>query len=62
MTPDERARPQILNASRRRRIAAGSGTEVRDVNQLIKQFEQIKKAMKKLSKQPRASDMRGLFR
>ena len=37
MTPKERRRPEILNASRRRRIAAGSGTTVQDVNQLIRQ-------------------------
>jgi len=49
MTPKERADPRILNASRRRRIAAGSGTKVQDVNQLIKQFETSQKMMKTLS-------------
>jgi len=48
MTPKERQNPQILNASRRLRIAKGSGTEVRDVNQIIKQFEQMRKMMKML--------------
>ncbi len=46
MTAKERRNPDVLNASRRRRIAAGSGTTVADVNKLIKQFEQMKKMMK----------------
>ena len=46
MTPQERRNPGILNASRRKRIAAGSGTTVQDVNQLISQFEQAKNMMK----------------
>ena len=46
MTPQERRNPNILNARRRLRIAKGSGTEVRDVNSLIKQFEQMRKIMK----------------
>jgi signal recognition particle subunit SRP54 len=49
MTPEERANPQILNGTRRRRIAKGSGMRVRDVNQLIKQFRDMKKMMKKMS-------------
>ena len=49
MTPKERSRPEILNASRRKRIAAGSGTTVQDVNRLINQFNQTKDMMKKLS-------------
>lgn len=49
MTPEERANPQILNGTRRRRIARGSGMRVRDVNQLIKQFRDMKKMMKKMS-------------
>ena len=49
MTPKERADPRILNAGRRRRIAAGSGTRVQDVNQLIKQFEASQKMMKSMS-------------
>src|SRR4051795_7549864 len=48
MTPDERANPQILNGSRRRRIARGSGTSVQAVNQLVKQFAQMKKMMRQL--------------
>ena len=46
MTPKERANPDIINASRRDRIARGSGTTVQEVNRLIKQFEQIRKTMK----------------
>lgn len=46
MTPAERERPEILNASRRKRIAAGSGTTVQDVNRLIKQFDDSRKMMK----------------
>lgn len=49
MTPEEKRNPNILNASRRRRIAKGSGTRVRDINDLIKQFEQMKKMMKSFS-------------
>jgi signal recognition particle subunit SRP54 len=50
MTPAERDDPDVLNASRRRRIAAGSGTEVQDVNRLIKQFREMQKLMKTFSK------------
>ena len=49
MTPAERSNPKILNYQRRRRIAAGSGTQVQDVNKLIKQFEQSKDMMKRFS-------------
>ncbi len=50
MTRQERRNPDVLNASRRRRIARGSGTEVQDVNRLIKQFRDIKKLMKTFQK------------
>jgi len=50
MTPRERERPEIVNASRRVRIANGSGTEPVMVNQLLKQFKQMKKVMRKMSK------------
>lgn len=50
MTPKERRNPDILNASRRRRIAAGSGTDVQEVNRLIKQFREAQKLMKTLQK------------
>ena len=48
MTKEERTNPKILNYSRRRRIAAGSGTDVQSVNKLIKQFEQTKEMMKRM--------------
>jgi signal recognition particle subunit SRP54 len=48
MTKDERERPAILNGSRRRRIAEGSGSAIQDVNQLLKSFDQAKKIMKKM--------------
>ena len=50
MTVKERRDPDILNASRRRRIAAGSGMQVQDVNRLIKQFREARKMMKMLQK------------
>jgi len=50
MTPGERQSPDVLNASRRRRIAAGSGTEVQDVNRLVKQYREMQKVMKTLQK------------
>ena len=50
MTPQERAHPSIINPKRKRRIAAGSGTRVEDVNRLLKQYEQMKDMMKKLGK------------
>ena len=46
MTPFEREHPELINGSRRRRIAAGSGTTINDVNRLLKQFEQTRKMMK----------------
>lgn len=49
MTKAERARPEIINGSRRKRIAKGSGTSVEDVNKLLKQFDQMKKMMKQIS-------------
>ena len=49
MTPQERANPQIIDGSRRRRIAHGSGTSVQAVSQLVKQFAQMKKVMRQLS-------------
>ena len=64
MTPKERRNPGILNASRRKRIAAGSGTTVQDVNQLIRQFEQSKQMMKQMMGQMkggRGNRMRRMF-
>ncbi len=53
MTLEERARPQVINGSRRKRIAKGSGTTVQAVNQLLKQFTQMKKMMKNMGKMQR---------
>jgi signal recognition particle subunit SRP54 len=50
MTPGERRHPDIIKASRRRRIAAGSGTTVTEVNKLLKQFEMMQKMFKKMGK------------
>jgi len=50
MTPEERANPEILNGMRRRRIARGSGVDVRDVNQLISRFNEMKKMMQTMQK------------
>ena len=49
MTPGERQRPDVIKGSRKRRIAAGSGTQIQDVNKLLKQFTQMQKMMKKMS-------------
>jgi signal recognition particle subunit SRP54 len=50
MTPEERANPKIIDGSRRRRIARGSGTSVQAVSQLVKQFGQMRKVMKQISR------------
>jgi signal recognition particle subunit SRP54 len=50
MTPQERRFPDIIRGSRKRRIAAGSGTQVQDVNRLLKQFDQMQKMMKRMGK------------
>ena len=53
MTPAERAKPDIINPKRKRRIAAGSGTSVEDVNKLLRQFEMMQKMMKKVKRNPK---------
>jgi signal recognition particle subunit SRP54 len=58
MTEEERRKPRVLNASRRKRIAAGSGTSVQDVNRLMKNFEQMKKLMKQMGRKPPGRGMR----
>lgn len=58
MTKSERAKPSIINPSRKRRIAAGSGTKVEDVNRLLKQFEQMQQMMKKLTGNKGKASMR----
>ncbi len=61
MTPKERANPDIMNGSRKRRIAAGSGTLIQDINRLIKQHKQMSKMMKKVTRKGGMSKlMRGL--
>ena len=50
MTMKERQNPKILNASRRKRIAAGSGVQVRDVNEVLKQFQDMQKLMSQMGK------------
>ena len=53
MTKEERNNPKILNASRRKRIAAGSGQPVSQINQLIKRYEEACKVMKQFTKSPK---------
>jgi len=60
MTPEERRRPELLKASRKRRIAAGAGVQVQDVNRLLSQFEQAQKMMKSFGKGGMAKMMRGM--
>ncbi len=50
MTPEERANPSVMNGSRRKRIASGSGTSIQDVNRLLKQFDETKRMMKMMTK------------
>jgi signal recognition particle subunit SRP54 len=61
MTPRERREPAVLNGSRRRRIAAGSGTSLTDVNRLVKQFGEMQKLMKQFSGSGRRGAMAGLL-
>jgi signal recognition particle subunit SRP54 len=60
MTPGERAKPEILKASRKRRIAAGAGVSVQQVNQLLNQFEQTQKMMKMVAKGGMQKMLRGM--
>jgi signal recognition particle subunit SRP54 len=60
MTAEERRFPDIIKGSRKRRIAAGSGTQVQDVNRLLKQFDQMQRMMKKMSKGGLGRLMKGL--
>jgi signal recognition particle subunit SRP54 len=60
MTPQERHQPELLNASRRQRIAKGSGTTITEVNRLIKQFDDMRKVMKMMTNAKR--DPRALMR
>jgi signal recognition particle subunit SRP54 len=60
MTPAERAKPELIKASRKRRIAAGAGVQVQEVNRLLNQFEQSQKMMKQFTKGGMAKMMRGM--
>ena len=60
MTPQERAKPELLKASRKRRIAAGAGVSVQEVNQLLNQFEQTQKMMKMVAKGGMQKMLRGM--
>jgi signal recognition particle subunit SRP54 len=60
MTPAERVRPEIIKASRKRRIAAGAGVSVQEVNRLLNQFEQMQEVMKRMQKGGLAKMMRGM--
>ena len=60
MTPSERSRPETIKASRKRRIAAGAGVPVQEVNRLLKQFEQMQTMMKRMQKGGLAKMMRGM--
>ena len=61
MTPKERSNPELLNGSRRQRIAAGSGTSIQEVNRLIKQFDQTRKMMR-MGTQKKGAMMKGFKR
>ena len=60
MTPSERERPDVIKGSRKRRIASGSGTQIQDVNKMLKQFMQMQKMMKKMSGGGMKKMMRGM--
>jgi signal recognition particle subunit SRP54 len=60
MTPAERTKPELLKASRKRRIAAGAGVTVQEVNQLLAQFEQTQKMMKMVAKGGMQKMLRGM--
>lgn len=62
MTPEERRNPDIMNPSRKQRIAAGSGKDIQELNQFLKQFEQMKGMMKMMNKMPMGRMMPGLGR
>jgi signal recognition particle subunit SRP54 len=65
MTPQERRKPDVINGSRRKRIAMGSGTRVSEVNRLLSQFRDMKKMMKRMKSMKRSGirgGLPGLFR
>ena len=62
MTPTERQRPEVINGSRRKRISQGSGTTPQDVNQLLNQFRQTQKMMKRMAKSRNPMDLMKMFK
>jgi signal recognition particle subunit SRP54 len=62
MTQDERHHPEIINGSRRRRIARGSGTTAQDINQLLNQFRQTQKMMRQFSRSRNPRSLMNMFR
>jgi signal recognition particle subunit SRP54 len=60
MTPAERTKPELIKASRKRRIATGAGVQVQEVNRMLSQFEQMQSMMKKMQKGGLAKMMRGM--
>jgi signal recognition particle subunit SRP54 len=60
MTPAERAKPELIKATRKRRIAAGAGVQVQEVNRMLSQFEQMQSMMKKLKGGGMMKMMRGM--
>ena len=62
MTREERQKPSIINPSRKRRIAAGSGVKVEDVNRLLKQFEQMQKMMKQFTGKGKKGKRRAMMK
>ena len=62
MTPEERRHPEMLNGSRRRRIARGSGTTPQDINQLLNQFRQTQKMVRQVSRSRNPRDLMDMLR
>ena len=62
MTPQERAKPELIKAKRKQRIAKGAGVQVQEVNRMLKQFEQMQGMMKQLKKGGMQKMMRGMGR
>ncbi|MBQ3379466.1 MAG: signal recognition particle protein [Clostridia bacterium] len=62
MTPYERQNPEIINSSRKRRIAQGSGTKIEDINRLLRQFDQMKRMVKQMSGKQGKKKLRGMGR
>jgi signal recognition particle subunit SRP54 len=60
MTLEERRKPHIINGSRRKRIAAGSGTQVQDVNRLLRDFQMMQNMMKQMGRSRGRKTMRGI--